>query len=938
MAAGVLRVGVPRTAKSTTIAPVEELSRDGTARRACGNLLDSEAAARRREQKDGLSVDIIPAVDIARLIGGLGDFGDKPALRWFVADGEQALSYRALALHVKAAAARLQAHGLGGGGRVLLFAENGLPWVLAALAVLRAGGVLLPLDPHSGDDTLQQVLADATPMLVLTDGAQAPRCADCPAPVLLVDVITTPAASVLADGIEPACDPAIPAVMFYTSGTTGAPKGVPLSHANLLYQLRTMAALDLARPDDRVLLPLPMHHVYPFVIGLLLPLAAGLTLLLPGATTGVQILRALREGRASVLIGVPRLFRALLEGIDGRLAALPPLPGHLLRGLRALARRVAPHFGSGVSRRMLAPLHRQLVPELRLLACGGAALDADLDAALTALGWQVAVGYGLTETAPLLTLRLPGQCRPGSAGRAVPGTELRLVPPETGDEDLPPGAGAVEVRGPGVFAGYFGLPHATAEAFTADGWFRTGDLGRLDADGCLEVLGRASTLIVTESGKNIQPEEVEQVYQAHPLIAEAAVLQVDRKLVALLVPSPSLPADDPALALARLRTAVAEQSQRLPSYQRVIEFAITTQPLAHTALGKLRRHLLTERYRQAHEAIGTRQAAPLADDLLLRDPRARAVWEYLTEHYPDHALTPDSHMQLDLGLDSLAWLNVGMDIAERSGVQLSEAAIGRITTVRDLLREVSLAATAPPATLLEDPLAALDPGQRRWLEPPSSWHGPLRVLLLGLDWLVMRLVFRLRVTGRAYLPAHGAFLLAPNHSSYLDAPALAAALGRRALRPLCWAGWSGIMLANPYLRLVSRLARVLPMDPERQPLSSLAFGLAALRAGNALVWFAEGGRSRSGALEPFRPGIGLLLEHTDVPVLPVYIEGTYRAWPMHRRWPRPGQVQVHFGAPIAAAELLATGGSGPAHERAARALRAAVLALIQVRESNRLQL
>jgi long-chain acyl-CoA synthetase len=481
-----------------------------------------------------------------------------------------------------------------------------------------------------------------------------------------------------------------------------------------------------------------------------------------------------------------------------------------------------------------------------------------------------------------------------------------------------------------VFGGYFELPEASAAALTADGWFRTGDLGRLSADGGLAVLGRASTLIVTESGKNVQPEDVEAVYQAHPLIAEAAVLQVNHRLVALLVPDAGAGEGDAAYVA--LRAAVAEQSLRLPSYQRVVEFALTHEPLARTALGKLRRHLLAERYRQASAAHDDRlPAAHLAavDEALLRDPRARAVWDYLTERYPGRPLAPDSHMQLDLGLDSLAWLNVGMDIAARSGAQLSEDAIARIATVRDLLREVSLADTAPPATLLDDPLSALDGDQRRWLAPPAAWLWPLRALVLGLVWLLMRLVFRLRVTGREHLPAHGAFLLAPNHGSYLDAPALAAALGRRAFGPLCWAGWAGIMLAKPWLRVVSRLARVLPMDAERRALSSLALGLAALRAGNALVWFPEGARSSSGALEAFRPGVGLLLEHTAVPVLPVYIEGAHHAWPPHRRWPRPGRITVHFGAPIEAAGLLSQRGAGAPHERAARTLRDAVMKLIR---------
>ncbi|GAB4356763.1 MAG: AMP-binding protein [Immundisolibacter sp.] len=867
-----------------------------------------------------MPLSLAPAKDLVGLVRQLAAFGERTALRWFADGGERVLDFGELAARVEQAAHQLAGAGLQPGGRVLLLAHSNLPWVVAALGVLRAGGVLVPLDMHAGDEQVHHVLADARPVLVLVDADQAPRLGGGDPPLRLIEALTDgPGEARLPDAV----DPATAAVMFYTSGTTGPAKGVPLSHANLLYQLCTVAGLDLARPGDRVLLPLPMHHVYPFVIGLLLPLAAGLTVLLPGAATGPAIMAALREGHASVLIGVPRLYRALLEGIEARLGALPPVRRSLLRVLRALAGRAA-RLQPALARALLAPLHRQLAPDLRLLACGGAALEPDLDAALGALGWQVAVGYGLTETSPLLTLRPPGRGRPGSAGWPVPGTELRLGSVPAGEDDLPPGSGLIEVRGPGVFAGYFGLPQADREAFTPDGWFRTGDLGVLADDGSVQVLGRASTLIVTDSGKNIQPEELEAIYQAHPLIAEAAVLQVDRRLVALLVPQGET---DPGT----LRAAVATQSRQLPSYQRVTEFAVTGQPLERTALGKLRRHLLPARYAAARAGAEAGGAPPLSSDdrALLADPRVQAVWAYLQQRYAGRFLTPDSHVQLDLGVDSLGWLDLGLQIAARSGAQLSEDAIGRIETVRDLLQEVRQAETAPPAGLLEDPLSALDAAQRRWLRPPPRWLWPARALLLALDGLVLRGVFRLTVSGRDRLPAGGPFLLAPNHASYLDAPALAAALGRRALGPLCWAGWTGIMLKGPLMRALSRLARVLPMDPERRALSSLAFGLAALRAGNALVWFPEGRRSPSGALEPFQPGIGLLLEHTDVPVVPVFIEGTHQAWPSHRRWPRPRRVRVHFGVPIPANELLTAGADGPVHERAARALRAQLLRLIR---------
>ena len=294
------------------------------------------------------------------------------------------------------------------GDHLALLASNSREWVLACLAVISAGAVVVPLDVQLGDEALGHVLQDSGARHVFTTADQAGRLQNVDTGValrtILLDVGEDDRWSwrcLLTDeGVDMApAGPGDVAALFYTSGTTGAAKGVPLSHANLVFQIDALLGADLVSEDDRVLLPLPLHHVYPFVMGMLAPLAAGLPIVLPQSLTGPQLVRALREGEATLIVGVPRLYEALYSGIEatvgsgGRLAAILFERGvELCVKLRRLT-------GLDVGR-PLRPLRKRFGPRLRVLASGRAALDPDLAAKLEGLGWRVAVGYGLTETAP----------------------------------------------------------------------------------------------------------------------------------------------------------------------------------------------------------------------------------------------------------------------------------------------------------------------------------------------------------------------------------------------------------------------------------------------------------------------------------------------------------------------------------------------------------
>ncbi len=708
------------------------------------------------------------------------------------------------------------------------------------------------------------------------------------------------------------------AALFYTSGTTGTPKGVPLTHRNMRFEVDVLVASGIVNPDDRVLLPLPFHHVYPFVVGMLTGLAAGLPLILPRALTGPQIVEAIRGGRASVIIGVPRLYTAMFTGIAGRVASRGKVPAALFQALLWLSVTLRRSFKVKAGRKLFASLHQTVGPDLRLLVSGGAALGTEMAWKLQGLGWTVATGYGLTETAPMLTINEPETGRLKTAGKAVAGVELRIdrtTLVDRGAETMAGGDGSglgeVQARGPNIFAGYLNLPDETKKAFTKDGWFRTGDLGAITDDGFLSLSGRLSTMIVTEGGKNVYPEDVEDAYLASPLIREIAVLEREGKLVGLIVPeTKALPPGDASAQHEAVSAALREISRKLPSYQRLGDFVLSVETLPRTRLGKPRRHLLAERYDRAArgEAPMAARAHPLAvedmaaeDRTLLEDEAARAAWDYLAEKYANEPLSPESNLQLDLGVDSMEWLNLTLEIAQRTGVELDEGAIGRIETVRDLLVEVGQAKEAGPganAALLDNPEAAINEADRRWISPLSPAEQRTAKILFAINRFLMTKLFRLEATGHENLPAQGPYLMAPTHASLIDPFAIGAALDYPRLRRTYWAGWTGIVFNTPVRRWFSRICQVVPIDPDRAVVSSLALGGAVLKRGDDLIWFPEGQRSPDGTLQPFRAGVGLLLAHVPVPVVPVVIEGAYEAWPRDKLLPRLRPIRVRICPPV----------------------------------------
>ena len=484
------------------------------------------------------------------LSSAAGRWPDSVAVRETA--GGKALTWRELDVAAHALAGRLAEAGVAPGDRVALRLPTSAGFAVALYAVLRAGGIAVPLSPQVPMPELSRLLEHAGVKVVIQRDAEA----ELPDGVIGLTVGVAPdGAAEVADAGRAGEDIA---VISYTSGTTGPPRGVMLSHRALLANLAQLSEVDgaLVR-EDRVLITIPLFHVYGLGPGLLQATAVGATAILSERFEAQRTLDDCAEYGVTTIAGVPTMY--------GEFAALGP--EELGRGL-ATVRRMT----SGA-----APLHPKVLAAIR-----------------QATGLDVYEGYGLTECAPVVTSTLvTGYPKPGSVGRPLPGVELRLVDSDGDAEDVPldpddagdvyesGGTGLVSIRGANLFSGYW--PDGD-HGPDAEGWFRTGDVGYLDTDGDLHLVDRANDLIIV-NGFNVFPHEVEEVIGQLPEVAEAAVVGVLDERSGEAVKAFVVPRDGAALS----EQQVVEQcAAHLAGYKvpHAVEFA---ESLPHSATGKLRR-------------------------------------------------------------------------------------------------------------------------------------------------------------------------------------------------------------------------------------------------------------------------------------------------------------------------------------------------------------
>ncbi len=810
-------------------------------------------------------------------------------------------------------AAFLAAAGVQRGDRVLLASENRPEWAVAYFGILRAGAAAVPVDAQLTEAELVNLWRSAGARIAVLSDEVAARVAGLGEKA----AAAVPGARVALLGEALQGGPAVPsarpspedlASLIFTSGTTGTPKGVMLSHRNFASLVAKLEGIFDLGPGDGLLSVLPLHHTFEFACGLLVPLARGAEIEYLDELTSDRIGEALGSGRVTAMIGVPALWSLLHRRITQELAAQPGLVEQAFELLRKGNGALRDSkLGWNLGKLLFWPVHRKMGGRLRFLVSGGSALDPEIQDAFRALGLDLYQGYGLTEAAPVLAVGKPGEAPLGSVGAALPGVELRIEDPDAH------GVGEVLAKGPNVMMGYWrggAQPGVDAELtgeVLEGGWLRTGDLGRLDERGNLVLVGRKKDVIIEATGKNVYPDEVEERYRKPGLIKELCAVGLPdgtaEKVALLVVPEYG---DRPrAEVRAEVEAHLRAVSSELPFHARARVWHLVDLELPKTATRKVKRPLVREELVKLEAAAARGAGARRA-----REERGGEAWllDLLAEvsRRPRAAVTGSARLQADLGFDSLMLTELTAALEEAGVPDHAADQLHAVQTVDELVRMVSGAvrrgdARPAPAQARKDGPAAQE------LHVPQTVARLGRRLLSAGQRFLYEGFYETTVVGGGHVPHDRNVLVVSNHASHLDMGLVKVALGDEGERLAALAARDYFFDTPVKRAYFENFTNLIPMDREGSLKTSLRTAVETMKRGYHLLIFPEGTRSRDGALKPFFPTAGYLALTAGVDVLPVYLSGTHDALPPGGGLPRRGALEVRIGLPIPLAALRAAG-------------------------------
>jgi len=753
--------------------------------------------------------------------------------------------------------------------RVAIVMENRPEWVYAFYGTWKKGGIVVPVDFMSTPQEIRYILQDAEPRMVFCSNETYKRVKeaseDINIDIVNVDNLVLPAPW---EG-EIRRDEDSVAVLPYTSGTTGNPKGVMLTFKNLMSNIKGVSKVGIAGKEDRTLAILPFHHMYPLMTTMLLPLYLGATVVFLDKLTPEDIIEKLQRYQITVLIGVPRLYqlfhRRIMEEINKNVLA---------KSLFRLMKKVK---SQKVRKMIFKKVHDAFGGRLKYMVSGGAKLPLEIAQDLTTLGFTVIEGYGLTETSPIVSFNPPEKIKLGSVGIPIEGVEVMTT-----------SEGEIIVRGDNVMKGYWNNPEETQKVII-NGWFYTGDLGKIDEEGYIYITGRKKEIIVLGSGKNIFPEEIEgKILAKAPYVKEVGVFEKGGKLLALIYPDLEKVKEFGITNLEEtIKWEVIDKVNReLPEWKRVVGFKVVKTELPKTRLGKLRRFLLPQIYEKADEV----KEEKFEDFSVFETEEGRIIKEFL-EKISQKDVRPGDHIELDLGLDSLAKVELLGFIETNFGVSISEEELSRNLVVKDLVK------------LVQTGKKGVESKEVSWKEiltkakPYKLYHYPF-IFELGrkLLKLYFTLYHRIDVRGLENLP-EPPFIIAPNHQSYLDAFAIASVLPKEIAHKTYFLGEEAYF-RNPITSTFGKLAHVITVNVNKGLKESLQKTAYALMSGKVVVIFPEGARTRTGDLMEFKKGVAILARELKIPIVPTAIEGAYEAWSIYDKFPKPKRIKIMFGKPV----------------------------------------
>jgi long-chain acyl-CoA synthetase len=880
-----------------------------------------------------------------RLIESCETYSQKVAMR-VVGDESEIYTYGEMLSQIRSVAYQLIQNDVKTGDRVALIGENHPAWAISYLGTLYAGAVCVPLDPHGEIETITNFLEDSQAKVAFLSQHVTEKFREIqeklgrhiPAVVWrgeteqngfqkFEDWTKTDYPEEFARETPPATD-ADNALLIYTSGTTGKPKGVLLSHGNITAELDAIDDVLVFSDKESVLSLLPLFHVYLQIVNLWLSATKGAEVYYLKELTPDELSKAMLECEMTAFTSVPRIWYLFHKKIFDEVEKQPKIIRILFRIMLRTNGLARDYLNLNPGKLFFKKIHDSFGGRLDLAVSAGSRFDADVAIDFHRLGFNIIQAYGLSETSGAATATYPDDNRVGSVGKPMLRAAVKI------DDPNEEGVGEVLIKGPMVFSGYYQNPEATKAAFTEDGWFKSGDLGKFDKDGHLYIVGRAKDVIVLPSGKNVHPEDLEVHYLKSPLVEELCVLGVEdkeagrkgaEKLAAVVVPDfEYLKHNKIANSKELIRFELDNLGRELPEYQRVRDYIVRTEPIPRTATRKIKRFELQKEI----EAGNLRESAlpekkvwnfTAEDETLLETNAGKALAAAVQRQKPEITeIHPAMNLEIDLRLDSLARAEIIAGIEQSFDFEFETEAVTQAYTVADLVRLTQKSSGS------EDFAGKIAAG--------FNWHEIVREttdempeirsilrnkpvfnvtawIFLKCVWLFSKIFLRLEVSGLENLKnIDKPFLICPNHQSFIDPFIVCSVYPYDVLKNTFHVGASeyfrGFLTRN-----LAKLLNIVPIDADTQLLKAMKAGAIGLKHGKILNIYPEGERAFDGQLHPFKKGAAILATELNLPIVPVAIDGLHRVWARKSKKITLSKVKIKFGEPFYPAETVAAASS-----------------------------
>ncbi len=764
------------------------------------------------------------------------------------------------------------------GDRVALMMENRPESIFSFFSIWTKKGIALTLDASYTVEQLTFVLNDSKPKYIFVSNKvkevveKANEKVGNIVKIIVVDEITLPNNYIVKqEEFENDLDEDV-AIIVYTSGTTGNPKGVMITYENIRTNMDGVRAVDLVNETDVILAMLPYHHIMPLCFTLILPMYLGVPIVLLTEISSDNLLKTLQENRVTVIIGVPRVWEMLDKAIMVKINQ-----SSLAKFMFNLASKIS---SMSIRKFLFSKVHKQFGGHIRLMVSGGAKIGKNILEDFRTMGFHAIQGYGMTETAPIIAFNVPGRERSDTVGEVIPNVEVKIA------ED-----GEILVKGKNVMKGYYNNEKATKEAIDENGYFHTGDLGKIEGKHLL-IIGRKKEMIVLPNGKNIDPNDIEvEIIKNTDLIKEIAVTEYKEQLLAIIYPDFD---QIKAKKILNIKEAIKwevidKYNVTAPNYKKIHDIKIVKEELPKTRIGKIRRFMLKDLIEDKVQDTDKKVEKKVIEVPSEMREKFDIINKYIDERYQKN-IDLTSHIELDLGFDSLDIVEFMNFLNETFGINLEEQDFVENKTISTIIKLVDERA----GKLLEK--VDKNENLKKIIESDSNVKLPKNAKFAKLFKFILspmfKFYFKYKYSGKENI-GDGAGIIVGNHQSYLDAFMLNNAFSYKELGENYYIATALHFKSNTMKYLASH-GNIILVDANRNLKNTLQAAAKVLKSGKKLLIFPEGARTRDGKLQEFKKTFAILAKELNVPIYPFVLKGAYEAFPYNKKFPKRNNISVHF--------------------------------------------